>query len=261
MMTLTAKRIEHLAHELVGCSDQDITTAIKRYDPEDKIAVRLAIELQREAQGIQAKAAEPVGRRFGEQDGSWWLRRLNIDGPIDVKTLEAKMSEAALGPELRIAIKCEAMERRWLSKGLGYRISAAELATDQVREDRLASDHAVIDYGLPPLSLEMFGLFNRASLQENHTYAPHEVDELLRNSDLTTLQRMALRQELHMRRQVRASKRDTLDEKLEALRQIHHQRRSLEGQSARTMRASAEPSSRRILRDQSGKPIIMKFVP
>jgi hypothetical protein len=267
MMPLTAKRIEHLACQLAGRTDQDVTHAIRVYDVETKIAIRHAIAMQQEAQGIQARAAAVPGRRLGEQDGSYWLRRLGVTGPITQKQLEDKMTAAALEPHIRVECKLECMERRWLSQGLGYRLSAAGLATDQVRDDRLASDHSVIDYGPPPLSLEMFGLFNRAGLQENRTYAPHEVDELLRNSDLTTLQKIACRQELAMRHQLRASGVDmvaTLNEQLTTLRQLQR-RPSMEGTGAYTMQASAEPTHHRgpkVLIDKStGQPAVLRFEP
>jgi hypothetical protein len=96
-MTLTPRRIERMASELAARSDRDVAEAIKRYDAQDKIALKHAIQMQREAQGITLDgAAEVPGRRLGEQDGSYWLRRLNVHGPIDLKTLEAKMTEANL---------------------------------------------------------------------------------------------------------------------------------------------------------------------
>lgn len=157
-MHLTAQRIERLAHEPAARSDRDVTAAIKRHDPETRIAVRQAIQMQREAHGIQAKGAVPEGRRLGEQDGSYWLRHLNVHGPIDLKTLEAKMSVAGLEPSVRIEIKCEAIEWKWLAPSVGYRVTAAgELATDQEGRPlgRLASDDATVDYRPGLLSLEM----------------------------------------------------------------------------------------------------------
>jgi hypothetical protein len=74
-MTLTPKRIEGIARELAARSDPDVTQAIRRYAPEEKIALRQAIEMQRQAQGINLDGAVEVpGRRFGEQNGSYWLR-------------------------------------------------------------------------------------------------------------------------------------------------------------------------------------------
>jgi hypothetical protein len=211
-MTLTPKRIEHLAHELAASSDQRVTQTIKQYDPETKIAIRQAISMARQAQGISMDAtAEVPGRHAGEQNGSYWLRRLDVDGPIDTKSLEAKMSTAGLGPELRVEIKCEAIERGWLSQGLGYRLAAqGKLQTDQDGRPigRMATDEARIDYGREPLSVEMRGLFRRAGLEENHHYSQAELNTLLQASDLTTMQRMAIRQELATRRQMLAAGAD-----------------------------------------------------
>jgi hypothetical protein len=211
-MTLSPKRIEAMARELAACNDQRVTEAIKQYDPETKIAIRQAVSMQREAQGIHLDgAAEVPGRHLGEQDGSYWLRRLNVEGPIDLKTLEAKMTAAGLQPGVRLEIKCEAIERGWLPKMLGYRVNAAgELATDQDGRPigRLATDEARFDYGREPLSVEMAGLFRRASLREDDNYSQAEVNNLLQASDLTTMQRMAVRQELATRRQVSAAGAD-----------------------------------------------------
>jgi hypothetical protein len=249
-MTLTAKRIEHLARELAARSDRDVTETIKQYDPEEKIALKHAIAMQREARGISMDgAAEVPGRRLGEQDGSFWLRRLNIHGPIDLKTLEARMTTAGLTPELRIEIKSEAIERRWLSPM--YRVSAmGELSTDQVRDGRLASDQAAIDYGPEPLSLEMAGLYRRAGLQEDRTYSAQEVDSALSNSDLTTMHRIAVRHSLGTR--------------LAALRTLQRQRPSMAGKGTYTMeaRAAGKPSAGKILRDpKSGKAATLTFFP
>jgi hypothetical protein len=258
-MTLTAKRIEAMARELAASSDKHVTEAIKRYDPEAKIAIRHAIQMQREAQGITLDGAAAVpGRRVGEQDGSYWLRRLSVYGPIDLKTLEAKMTAAALAPGLRIEIKCEAIERGWLSKMLGYRLAAqGELQTDQDGRPlgRMATDDATINYGPGPLSLQMAGLYRRAGLREDGSYSQGEVDERLGTSDLTPLQRMAIRQELHTRRQVRASTLDTWDDRLAALRQRQRQRPSLEGKGVHTMQASAEVQPHgTLLIDENGQP-------
>lgn len=228
-MILTAKRLEGLAYELAAHTDEEVTKAIRPYTPEEKIALRHAIALQREARGLSMDGAADVpGRRLAEQNGSYWLRRLHVHGPIDLKTLEAKMTEAGLAPELRIEIKCEAIERQWLAPMVGYRIAAmGELATDQVRDDRLATDRATVTYGPPPLSLEMVGLFNRAGLREDRSYAPHEVDELLWNSDLTPMHRMAVRQELHTRQQLLASGRDTGDDWSTKVLALNHQMAAL----------------------------------
>jgi hypothetical protein len=197
---MTAKRIEGLSRELAARSDRDVTAAIKQYDPETKIAVRHAISLQREAQGIQAKADDPPGRRLGEQNGSYWLRRLNVHGSIALKTLEAKMAEAGLETGLRMEIKCEAIERGWLSQGLGYRVSAGSEIGSQAL-----------------LSVEMAALYRRVGLQEDGTYTRGDIDERLATSDLSVTQKMAIRGELVLRQQLRASGLDTLHEKLTAL--------------------------------------------
>jgi hypothetical protein len=267
-MTLTPGRIEVMARELAARSDRDVAEAIKRYDAQDKIALKHAVQMAREAQGITLDgAAEVPGRRIGEQDGAYWLRRLNVHGPIDLKTLEAKMTAAGLKPELRIEIKCEAIERKWLAPSLGYRVTAAgELATDQDGRPlgRMASDDAAINYGPPPLSLEMAGLFTRAGLREDRSYSQQEVDETLWTSDLSPMQKMACRQELHMRRQLRASGLDTLHERLAALRQRQHRQSSMQGRGVHTIQASAavEPQSNKILRDlRTGEPVTLTFLP
>jgi len=267
MMTLTAKRIEHLASSLAASNDADVTTAIKRYDVETKVAIRLAIELQREAQGIQAKAADVPGRQIGEQDGSYWLRRMGVTGPITQREIENRMTAAGLEPHVRIECKLECVERRWMSKGLGYRLSAAGLATDQVQDDSLASDHSVVNYGPEALSLQMAGLYRRANLLEDHSYSKSEVDLALSSSDLSITQRMAIRHSLAMRHQLRASGVDTLatlNERLTALRMLQRQRPSMEGKGVYTMRASAagKPASDKILRDhRTGKPVTLTFLP
>jgi hypothetical protein len=265
-MTLTAKRLEVMAQELAARSDRDVTAAIKRYDPEDKIALKHAIQMQREAQGISLDgAAEVPGRRIGEMDGSYWLRHLGVHGPIDLKTLEAKMAAASLEPGLRIEIKCEAIERGWLSKMLGYRLAAqGELQTDQDGRPlgRMATDEATVNHGPEPLSLEMAGLYRRAGLQEDGSYAQHEVDQAFANSDLTTLQKMAVRHSLAMRRQVRASGLSTLDERLAALRALPRQRPSMEGKAGHTMRANADDHARvKLLVDRHGRPRVLRSYP
>jgi hypothetical protein len=197
-MVMTPKRLGHLARDLAARSDQDITAAIQQYDPETKIAVRHAIDLQREARGIEAKADELPSRRLGEQNGSYFLRRLNVHGPIDLKTLEAKMTE--LEPGVRMEIKCTAMERGWLSQGLGYRVSAGSERENQA-----------------PLSVEMRALYRRVGLEADGSYAQGDIDERLGTSDLSVTQKMAIRGELALRQQLRASGVDTLAEKLTAL--------------------------------------------
>jgi hypothetical protein len=224
-MSLTAKRIERLAHELAPRSDREVSQAINRFDVEEKIALRQAIAMQREAQGIHLDgAAEVPGRRPGEQNGAYWLRRLNVHGPIDLKTLEAKITAAGLQPGVRIEIKCEAIERKWLARGLGYRVSAAgELATDQDGRPRgrMATDDSQYQPETVPMSLEMSTLFKRAGLEEHRTYSPQEVDEALAGSDLSVMQRMAVRQELHTRRQLRASGLNTWEERFTRLHELN----------------------------------------
>jgi hypothetical protein len=257
-MTLTAKRLEVMAHELAARSDRDITAVIKQYDPESRIAIRQAIALQREAQGITLDgAAEVPGRRVGEQDGSYWLRRMNIHGPITQQELENRMASEHLEPRIRIECKIECEQRKWLAPSVGYRVTAAgDLATDQDGRPlgRMATDEARFDYAPEPLSLEMATLFNRAGLREDRTYATHEIDQAFAGSDLTTLQKMAVRHSLAMHRQVRASALDTLDERLAALRALPRQRHSLEGKSGHTIRASAA-----VLMDpKTGKPAVLR---
>jgi hypothetical protein len=193
---------------LVASSATAITKALEPYDPETRIALRHAVALQSEAQGIQAQASELPGRRLGEQNGSYWLRRLGVHGPIALKSLEAKLTAAGLEPGLRIEIKCEAIEQGWLSPMLGYWVNAAS---------ELATDDATVDHGPEPLSVEMRALYRRANLAEDRAYTPQEVDEALQISDLDATQRIAIRQELHSRRQLRASGLDTLAKQLTAL--------------------------------------------
>jgi hypothetical protein len=222
-MILTAKRIEGLAHELATRSDQAVREAIKQYDVDTRLALKLAIDLQRDARGMQAQADDPPGRHLGEQNGAYWLRRLNVHGPITQKSLEAKMTKAGLDTGIRIEVKLMAIEHGWLSQGLGYRMSAAgELATDQNGRPlgRMATDSAAIDHRSEPVSVEMRSLYRRAGLQTDQTYSQQEINEALAQSDLPTVHTMALRQELHMRRQVRASSQDTLADRLTTLRAL-----------------------------------------
>ena len=219
MMSLSPQRLARLAHDLAAHPDHAVQQAITPYDVETRVAIRHAIAMAREAQGLTLDgAAEVPGRRLGEQDGSYWLRRLQVQGPIDPKTLEAKMSAAGLAPELRMEIKCEAMERRWLSRGLGYRVSAAS---------ELATDDATVTYGSEPLSVQMRGLYRRVGLEDDRSYTPQEINEALERSDLPPTYRMALRQELHLRRQVRASSHARLAEQLATLRALQRRRQRL----------------------------------
>jgi hypothetical protein len=247
-MSLTTKRIEVMARELAACSAEEVSQAIKAYAPEERISIKHAIHMQREAQGITLDGvAEVPGRRLGEQDGSYWLRRMNIHGPLTQEALESKMAAAGLSePRLHIECKLECMERGWLLRGLGY-------------------DEAGVNHGPEPLSVEMRALYRRAGLQADRTYTQQEVDQALWNSDLTTMHRMAVRQELHTRRQIRASALNVLGERLAALRELQRQRPSMEGKGMHTMQASAEPTGRRrgaVLTDpRTGRPTVLTFLP
>jgi hypothetical protein len=132
---------------------------------------------------------------------------MHIYGPLSQQELETRMAEEHLDPRIRMECKIECEQRRWLAPSLGYRANAAgELAT--------------VDYGPEPLSLQMAGLYRRVGLREQGSYSQQEVDEALSSSDLNVSQRMAIRHSLAMRRQVRASGRDTLDKQLTALRAL-----------------------------------------
>jgi hypothetical protein len=216
MMSLSLQRIERLAHELTARSDQAVLEAIKRYDVETKVAIRHAIGMQREAQGLQAQADEPSGRRPFEPDGAYWLRRLHSHGPIDLKALDVKLSVAGLEPRVRMEIKTEAVQRGWLAGGLGYRIDGPE-------------DVAA------PLAVAMRALYHRAGLEEDHLYTEAEVNERLQHPELDTEQRIALRGELALHHQICAAgdhtgddrltaKITALGQQLAALRRLQHQR-------------------------------------
>jgi hypothetical protein len=197
MMSLSPQRLTRLARDLAAYTNQAVQEAITPYDVETRVAIQHAIGMQREAQGIQAKADAPPGRRPFEPDGVYWLRRLGIAGPIALPTLNAKLDAAGLTPEVRIEIKCTAIERQWLAPSVGYR--------------------ATVAYSLEPLSVQMRGFYRRAGLAEDRTYTPEEVNEALAQSDLLMVHKVALREELHLRRQIRASSQDARAEWLTTL--------------------------------------------
>jgi hypothetical protein len=58
-MVLTPKRVERLAHALAACGDRDVTAAIGEYDPESRLAIRLAIQAARESRGISRDGRPP----------------------------------------------------------------------------------------------------------------------------------------------------------------------------------------------------------
>jgi hypothetical protein len=60
MMSLLPQRIERLAGELAACNDQAVWEAIKPYDVDTRLAIKLAIGMQRQTRGIQAQAHEPA---------------------------------------------------------------------------------------------------------------------------------------------------------------------------------------------------------
>jgi len=207
-MTLTAKRIEHLARELAARSDQAIRQAISEYDPESRLALKIAVTMARRSRGISAQTDDaPQGRRAGEQDGAYWVRQLGIDGPIDIRSLEAKLAAADVPTHVGVEVKSELADRQWLaSGGFGYRAPA--------RDDQ-------------PLSLEMAGLYRAAGLEPDGLYTPREVDEALAASSLAMHERMAIRTEMGARSQVSAAGSDAVDDWQTKVQMLNHRMAAL----------------------------------
>jgi hypothetical protein len=202
MDTLSPQRLEQLAAQLASKPDAAIREAIKGFAIDDRLALKLAIDLARTTRGLTAQAEEtPSSRHVFEQDGSYHLRRLGVTGPLSLPDLEARMTAAGLPPEIRVACKVEAEQRKWLPPSLGHRLAATDDA--------------------PPLSLEMNTLFHRVGLDPDHSYSQAELDAVFEGSDLAVHERMAIRGELALRHRLRASggkARDDWHQKAEALR-------------------------------------------
>jgi hypothetical protein len=201
MDTLSPQRLEQLAAQLASKPDAAIREAIKGYTIDDRLALKLAIDLARTTRGLTAQADEPPGRRPFEQNGEYWCRHLGVDGPTTLKALDEKLSAAGLEASVRIECKTFAMEQGWLSPGLGHRIEAHK--------------------DVPLLSVEMAGVFRAAGLDPDASYTPQEVDEALATSQLAVHEKMALRTEMAARHRVTGS--DTMGD-WQTKVQVLHQR-------------------------------------
>lgn len=154
--------------------------------------------------------------------------------------ITAALQRLHLDPETKIAVRhqiqAQAVERR---------MSAQGLATDQgLTFGELATDRHQHQPETPPLGAEMRALYRKARLDPSRAYSQAEVDQALADSGLDVTSRIALKTELAMRQQVRAS----------GVRQV---------QAGRDLRAAAErprPTGQ-VLRDPDGRPRVLRSHP